>query len=91
MKTTVINKYILLYNSIYMMSRMNGKNTYTHYSSTLLYSSNIRLYPQNSVFEIVHESVKVYLRMYNGNVQQNPLCVEACVTVYSFYPRNHCR
>ena len=30
METTVINKYILLYNSMYMMSRMNGKNTYTH-------------------------------------------------------------
>ena len=33
------------------------------------------------VFKIVHdESVKVYLPMYNGNVQQNPLCVESCVT-----------
>ena len=33
------------------------------------------------MFEIVHkESVKVYLHMYNGNVQQNPLCVESCVT-----------
>ena len=50
-------------------------------TSTLLYSSIIRLYPQNPVFEIVHdESVKVYLHMYNGNVQQNPLCVESCVT-----------
>ena len=30
---------------------------------------------------IVHdESVKVYLHIYNGNVQQNPLCVESCVT-----------
>ena len=48
---------------------------------TLLYSSIIRLYPQNSVFRIVHnESVKVYLYMCNGNVQQNPLCVESCVT-----------
>ena len=38
-------------------------------TSTLFYSSIIRLYPQNSVFEIVHdESVKVYLHMYNGNV-----------------------
>ena len=63
------------------MSRMNGKKTHTHTSSTLLYSSNSRLYPQNPVFEIVHESVKVYLQMYNGNVQQNPLCVESCVTV----------
>ena len=31
--------------------------------------------------EIVREeSVKVYLHMYNGNVQQNPLCMETCVT-----------
>ena len=34
---------------------------------------------ENPVFEIVRdESVKVYLHMYNGNVQQNPLCVEFC-------------
>ena len=40
-----------------------------------------RLYAQNPVFEIFREeSVKVYLHMYNGNVQQNPLCVESCVT-----------
>ena len=33
------------------------------------------------MFKIVHnESVKVYLHMYNRNVQQNPLCVESCVT-----------
>ena len=33
------------------------------------------------MFEIVRkESVKVYLHIYNGNVQQNPLCVESCVT-----------
>ena len=45
-----------------------------------MYSS--RLYAKNSVFEIVHEeSVKVYhLHMYNGNIQQNSLCVESCVT-----------
>ena len=50
-------------------------------TSTLLYSSIIRLYPQNPVFKSVHdEIVKVYLPMYNGNVQQNPLCVESCVT-----------
>ena len=44
--------------------------------------SIIRLYPQNPVFKIVHDkSVKVYLPMYNSNnVQQNPLCVESCVT-----------
>ena len=37
---------------------------------------------QNPVFEIVREeSVKVYLHMYNGYVQQNTLlCVESCVT-----------
>ena len=49
--------------------------------STLLNSSIIRLYPQNPVFKLGHdESVKVYLPMCNGNVQQNPLCVESCVT-----------
>ena len=36
---------------------------------------------QNPGFEIVREeSVKVYLHMHNGNVRQNPLCVESCVT-----------
>ena len=41
------------------------------------------------MFEIVHdESVKVYLHMYNGNVQRNPLCVESCVTKeFSMSPR----
>ena len=49
--------------------------------STPLYSSISRLYAQNPGFEIVREeSIKVYLHMYNGNVQQNPLCVESCVT-----------
>ena len=56
-----------------------------------LYSNSInRLYAQNPVFEIVHgESVIVYLHMYSGNVQQNPLCVESsCVTrVFSIFPR----
>ena len=58
-------------------------------NSTLLYSSIIRLYPQNPVLKIVHdESVKVCLHMYNGNVQQNPLCVEYCVTEeFSMSPR----
>ena len=33
------------------------------------------------MFKIVHdESVKVYLPVYNENVQQNLLCVESCVT-----------
>ena len=45
-----------------------------------MYSS--RLYSKNTVFKIVYEeSVKVYhLHMYNGNIQQNSLCVESCVT-----------
>ena len=50
-------------------------------TSTFLYRSINRLYAQNPVFEIVHDdSVKVYLHMYNGNVEQNPLCVESCLT-----------
>ena len=58
-------------------------------TSTPLYSSMNRLYAQNPVFEIVHDkSVKVYLHMYKGNVQQNPLCVESCVTKeFSISPR----
>ena len=41
-------------------------------TSTSLYSGINTLYTQNPVFEIVHdESVKAYLYMYNGNVQQN--------------------
>ena len=48
-----------------------------------------RPYAQNPVFDIVREeSVKVYVHIYNGNVQQNPLCVESCVTTkYSISPR----
>ena len=49
-----------------------------------------RLYAKNTVFEIVHEeSVKVYpLHMYNGNIQQNSLCVEFCVTEeFKIFPR----
>ena len=50
-------------------------------TSTPFYSSINRLHAQNPGFEIVREeSVKVYLHMHNGNVQQNPLCVESCVT-----------
>ena len=57
----------------------NGNVLLAHLS---LYSISInRLYAQNLVFKIVHdESMKVYLHMHNGNVQQNPLCVESCVT-----------
>ena len=45
-----------------------------------MYSS--RLYANNPVFGIVHEErVKVdHLHMYNGNIQQNSLCTESCVT-----------
>ena len=42
------------------------------------------------MFEIVHgEGVTVYLHMYSGNVQQNPLCVESfCITkAFSIFPR----
>ena len=53
-------------------------------TSTPLYSSINRLCAQNPVFGVIREeSVKVYLHMqhmHNGNVQQNPLCVEFCVT-----------
>ena len=58
-------------------------------NNTSLYSGINMLYAQNPVFEIVHnESVKVYPHMYNGNVQQNPLCVESCVTKeFSMSPR----
>ena len=50
-------------------------------STPFFYSSINRLYAQNPVFEIVREeSVKVYLHMHNGNVQQSPPCVESCVT-----------
>ena len=50
-------------------------------TSTPLYSSINKLYAQNPVFEIVREeSVKVYLHVHNGNVHQNPICVESCVT-----------
>ena len=53
-----------------------------------LYSCINRLHAQNPVFEIVREeSVKVYLQMYSGNVQQNPLCVESYFTKkYSISP-----
>ena len=58
-------------------------------TSTPFYSKINRLYAQNSGFEIVREeSVKVYLHMHNGNVQQNPPCVESCVTNgFSISPR----
>ena len=51
-------------------------------SSTPLYSSINRLYAQNPVFAIVQDaSAKVYLHnVYNGNVKQNPLCAESCVS-----------
>ena len=57
-------------------------NKFSTPTCTPLYSSINRLYAQkNPVFEIVREeSVKVYLHMYNGNVQQNPLYAQYCVT-----------
>ena len=59
-------------------------------TSTPFYSSINRLYAQNPGFETVREeSVKVYLHiMHNGNVQQNPPCIESCVTSgFSISPR----
>ena len=62
---------------------------------THLYTEAVLIgYAQNPVFEIVHgESVIVYLYMYSGNVQQNPLCVESsCVTkVFSTFPGSRLR
>ena len=57
-------------------------------TSTPLTNYINRLYAQNPVLEIVREeSVKVYLHMYSGNVQQSPLCVESCFTKeYSISP-----
>ena len=67
---------------------MQIQYSYKYYTSTPSYSCINRLYAQNPVFEIVREeSVKVYLHMYSGNVQQNPLCVESCFTKeYSIFP-----
>ena len=46
-----------------------------------IHSSSSTFYAQNPAFDIVQQqSVKVYLHMYNGNVQQNPQCVAFCVT-----------
>ena len=58
-------------------------------TSTPLYRSINRLYAQSHMFEIVREeSVKVCLYMHNRNVQQNPTCVESCVTKeFSISPR----
>ena len=48
-------------------------NSVSYYNSTLLYCSIIRLYPQNPVFEIVHdESVKIYLHMYKWENSAKP-------------------
>ena len=58
-------------------------------TSTPFYSSINRVYAQNPGFESVREeSVKVYLHMHNGDVEQNPLCAESCVTNgFSISPR----
>ena len=56
------------------MSKINGKKIHTQHA-------------MNLVFDIVHdESVKVHLHLYNGNVQQNPLCVKSCVTEKFYIP-----
>ena len=66
---------------------------YSYSGINALYAQNPGfeiVHAQNPVFKIVHdESVKVYPHnMYNGNVQQNPLCVESCVTKeFSMSPR----
>ena len=61
------------------MSRMNGKKRHTQHA-------------KNPVFKIVHDkSVKVYLHMYKGNVQQNPLCVKSCVTQEFYTSRSGSR
>ena len=66
-----------------------SRSKFSTLTSTPLYSSINRLYGQNPVLVVIHdESVKVYLHMCNGNVQQNPLCVESCVTKeFSISPR----
>ena len=53
-----------------------------------MHSSSI-FYAQNPAFEIAQQqSVKVYLHMYNRNVQQNPQCVASYVTKdISIFPR----
>ena len=64
-----------------ILTSLPGSRNSVPTSSPFFYSSINRLYAQNPVFEIVREeSVKVYLHMHNGNVQQNPPCVESCVT-----------
>ena len=63
---------------------------YSYQHILYLYSSINRLYAQNPVIAIVHdESGKVYLlHMYDGNIQQNPLCEESCATKeFSISPR----
>ena len=73
---------------------MQIQYSYKCYTSTPLYSCINGLYAQNPVFEIIvrEESVKVYLHMYSGNVQQNPLCVEVCFTKeYSIFPSSRQR
>ena len=75
--------------SLHLSPVLASRSKFSTPTCTPLYSSNNRLYAQNPVFVIIHdESVKVYLHMYNGNVQQNPLCVESCVAKeFSISPR----
>ena len=62
---------------------------FSTHTSTPLYNSINTIYAQNPGFEIVREeSEQVYPHMHNGNVQQNSICVESCVTKeFSISPR----
>ena len=70
------------------------KGLYNSGNVRLLHTFVQQLYAQIPVFEIVDdESVKVYLHMYNKNVQQNPLCVESsCVLrCFPYFPGSRLR
>ena len=72
-------------NPVFEIVQESVKVSTTTGMSYLLLTFVQQLYAQNPVFEIVHDkSVKVYLHMYNGNVQQNPLCVESSCVLRCF-------
>ena len=48
-----------------------------HLRTALLIGSMCRILCSKLL--MMRASVKVYLHMYNGHVQQNPLCVECCI------------
>ena len=51
-------------------------------ASTPLYSSINRLFAQNPVLNCsLGEREGLSKHMYNGNIEQNPLCVKSCVTI----------